>query len=60
MRSVLIYTDEEGYWIAEVPSLPGCHTFGETREEALNKIREAVEVYIEALAQDGFPVPDVI
>ena len=58
MRNVLLYTDEDGYWIAEVPSLPGCHTFGETREEALEKIKEAIEVYVEALEQDGLPVPD--
>jgi predicted RNase H-like HicB family nuclease len=57
-RHVLVYTDEEGYWIAEVPSLPGCHTFGQTREEALRKIREAIEVYIEALQQDNLPVPE--
>ena len=58
MRHVLLYTDEDGYWIAEVPSLPGCNTFGETRAEALVKIKEAIEVYIEALAQDGLPVPE--
>ena len=58
MRHVLLYTDEDGYWIAEVPSLPGCNTFGETRNEALVKIREAIEVYIEALEQDHLPVPD--
>lgn len=57
MRNVLLYTDEDGYWIAEVPSLPGCHTFGETRAEALEKIKEAIEVYIEALEQDGLEVP---
>ena len=57
MRNVLLYTDEEGYWIAEVPSLPGCHTFGETRGEALEKIKEAIEVYIEALEADGLDVP---
>jgi len=58
MRHVLVYTDEDGYWIAEVPSLPGCNTFGATRDEALTKIREAIGVYIEALEQDGLPVPE--
>ena len=57
-RHILLYTDEEGYWIAEVPSLPGCHSFGETRDEALTNVQEAIEVYIEALEQDGLPVPD--
>jgi predicted RNase H-like HicB family nuclease len=58
MRKVLLYTDEDGYWIADVPSLPGCHTFGLTRDEAMVKIREAIAVYIEALEQDGLPVPE--
>ncbi|MBZ0295230.1 MAG: type II toxin-antitoxin system HicB family antitoxin [Anaerolineae bacterium] len=56
-RNVLLYTDEDGIWIAEVPSLPGCNSFGETREDALNRIREAIEVYIEALEQDGLTIP---
>jgi predicted RNase H-like HicB family nuclease len=48
-RFVLLYLNTDGYWSAEVPSLPDCHTFGETRAEALEKIRGAIEVYIEAL-----------
>lgn len=58
MRRVLLYTDEEGNWIAEVPSLPGCGSEGKTREEALANVQEAIEVYIEALEQDGLPVPE--
>lgn len=58
MRHVLLYTDEEGNWIAEVPSLPGCHSDGKTREEALERVKEAIEVYIEALEQDHIEVPD--
>ncbi|MBI5960655.1 MAG: type II toxin-antitoxin system HicB family antitoxin [Chloroflexi bacterium] len=57
MRRVLLYTDEENNWIAEVPSLPGCGSEGKTRDEALTNIQEAIEVYIEALEQDGLPVP---
>lgn len=57
MRRVLLYTDEEGNWIAEVLSLPGCGSEGKTREEALANVREAIEVYIEALAQDGLSIP---
>jgi predicted RNase H-like HicB family nuclease len=57
MRRVLLYTDEEGNWIAEVPSLPGCGSEGRNRNEALANVREAIEVYIEALEQDGLPVP---
>ena len=58
MRHVLLYTDEEGNWIAEVPSLPGCVSDGRTREEAIERVKEAIEVYIEALMQDDLPVPD--
>lgn len=58
MRYILLYTDEDGVWIAEVPSLPGCHSDGTTREEAIERVKEAIEVYIEALAEDGLPVPD--
>jgi predicted RNase H-like HicB family nuclease len=58
MRHVLIYTDENGEWCASVPSLPGCNSQGETREEALANIKEAMDLYIETLIEDGYPVPD--
>ena len=57
MRNVLLYTDEDGVWIADVPSLPGCSSFGETCEHALQNVQEAIEVYIESLEEDGLPVP---
>ncbi len=57
MRNVLLYTDEEGYWIAEVPSLPGCGSDGKTREEALERAKEAIQSYTEALEADSLPVP---
>jgi predicted RNase H-like HicB family nuclease len=43
--------------IFTVPSLPGCHSQGETVEEALANIKEAIELYIEVLKEDGLPVP---
>lgn len=58
MRHVLLYLDEEGNWIAEVPSLPGCVSDGRTRDEAIERVKEAIEVYIEALEQDNLPVPE--
>jgi len=58
MRHVLLYTDEDGAWIAEVPSLPGCGSDGDTRDEALERVKEAIQVYIEALQEDGLPIPD--
>ncbi len=44
---VVLEQDETGAYIAEVPVLPGCHTFGATREEALSNIREAIALYLE-------------
>ncbi|MCC7448263.1 MAG: type II toxin-antitoxin system HicB family antitoxin [Anaerolineae bacterium] len=57
MRQVIIYTDENGEWCASCPSLPGCHSQGETREATIANIRDAIEAYIEALEVDGLPVP---
>jgi predicted RNase H-like HicB family nuclease len=44
---VIIEPGEDGYFVARVPSLKGCWSQGKTREEALNNIREAVELYLE-------------
>jgi len=58
MRQVLIYPGEDGFWVAECPSLPGCISQGETRETAVINIREAIEGYVLALQDDGLPVPE--
>ena len=58
MRQVLIYPGEDGYWVAECPSLPGCVSQGATRQEAVTNIREAIEGYIEVLKEDGLAVPE--
>ncbi len=57
MRQVIIYAGEDGYWVAECPSLPGCISQGKTREEAIANIREAIQGYVAALQEDGLPVP---
>jgi predicted RNase H-like HicB family nuclease len=57
MRQVILTPGEDGYWVAEVPSLPGCISQGKTREEALANIREAIDGYIAALKEDGLIVP---
>jgi predicted RNase H-like HicB family nuclease len=57
---VLIETDEDGVFVAEVPSLPGCVSQGATREEALVNIKEAIAVYLESLEAHGEPVPPPI
>jgi len=58
MRQVIIYSGEDGYFIAECPSLPGCISQGGTREEAVSNIKEAIHAYIAALEEDGLPVPE--
>ena len=57
MRQVILYPGEDGFWVAECPSLPGCISQGETREKAISNIREAIEGYILALKDDKLPVP---
>jgi predicted RNase H-like HicB family nuclease len=58
MRHVILYTDEDGYWIAECPSLPGCNSQGATKDEAIANIKEAIELYIEVLQERGKPIPE--
>lgn len=58
MRQVLLYQDEDGYWVVEVPSLPGCLSQGETEAEALANIKEAIELYIDVLKEQGKPIPE--
>ena len=57
VRQVVLYPGENGYWIAECPSLAGCISQGESRQEAIASIKEAIETYIAALEDDGLPVP---
>jgi predicted RNase H-like HicB family nuclease len=57
---VEIEQDEDGYFIAEVPSLPGCMSQGQTREEATLNVQEAIVAYLESLAKHGDPVPPPI
>ena len=58
MRQVVIYPGEDGYWVAECPSLPGCVSQGETRDEAIINIKDAIEGCIAVLEEDGLPVPE--
>jgi predicted RNase H-like HicB family nuclease len=58
MRQVLLFRDEDGGWVVQCPSLPGCISQGDTREEAIANIKEAIELYVEVLRDDGKPVPE--
>ncbi len=57
---VLIEQDEDGMYVAEAPSLPGCISQGRTREEAVENIREAMAVYLESLEAHNEPIPPPI
>ena len=58
MRHIVIHDAEEGGYWAEVPSLPGCVSEGETLDEVISNIKEAIDLYVEGLIEDGQPVPD--
>ena len=58
MRQVIVYPGEDGYWVVECPSLPGCISQGSTKEEAVANIKEAIRGYVAALEEDNLPVPE--
>jgi predicted RNase H-like HicB family nuclease len=51
--SVVIERDEEGYYVASVPALPGCHTQARSLDELMNRIREAIAVCLEVKAEES-------
>ncbi len=56
-RIVLEPDPEDGGYVVRCPALPGCYSQGNTREEALSNIREAIEAYLESLRKDKLPIP---
>lgn len=58
MRGVVIYSGDDGYWVAECPSLPGCVSQGKTKADAIANIREAIEGWIETAEAHGQNVPE--
>ena len=57
-RRVLLYPGEDGFIVAEVPSLPGCTSQGRTRDEALANVRESICLHEEARRERGEPLPE--
>lgn len=53
----VVIEPDEGRYYAEVPALPGCHSWGYTYEEALKNIKEALEVWLEVKKEEGEPIP---
>ena len=58
MRTVIVYKDPESdAFLAEVPSLPGCHSDGASADEAAQNVKEAIDLMIEYLRDNGQEVP---
>ena len=57
---VLLEQDEDGVFVAQVPTLPGCLTQGGSRREALDNIRDAIEIYLESLESHDDAIPPSI
>ena len=55
---VVVYKEPSGGYSVLCPSLPGCHSQGETLEDALQNVREAIELYVEVLEEDGIALPE--
>ncbi|MEH1819839.1 MAG: type II toxin-antitoxin system HicB family antitoxin [Nostoc sp.] len=54
--NVILDRDEDGVWIVECPSIPGCISQGQTREEALENIKDAIAACLEVRAEFGLPL----
>ena len=54
--NVTIERDEDGVWITECPSIPGCVSQGETKDEAIENIKDAIKVCLEVRAEKGLPL----
>jgi predicted RNase H-like HicB family nuclease len=54
--ATVLDSDEDGMWISECPSIPGCVSQGKTREEALPNIKEAIALCLEVRAERGMPL----
>jgi len=57
---ILIEQDEDGVFVAECPSLPGCISQGKTRKEAIDNIQDAIKGYLESLRKHNEPIPPSI
>jgi len=57
---ILIEQDEDGIFVAECPSLPGCVSQGKTRREAVENIQDAIRGYLESLRRHNEPIPPPI
>jgi len=54
--SVTLDRDEDGIWVVECPSIPGCVSQGQTRQEALDNIKDAISACLQVRAERGMPL----
>ncbi len=54
--NVILDRDEDGVWIVECPSIPGCVSQGETREKALENIKDAIALCLQVRSERGLPL----
>jgi len=54
---VVITRGEDGYFVAEIPVIPGCISQGKTRKEAISNIKEAAELCLESMEEEGWTLP---
>ena len=54
----VFYSDEDGGWIADIPDLSACSSFGATAEEAVAEVERAKEAWLEAARESGRPIPE--
>jgi predicted RNase H-like HicB family nuclease len=57
-RYAIVFEDAGANWAAYVPDLPGCVATGDTVDDVARLIREAIELHLEGMAEDGLPIPE--
>jgi predicted RNase H-like HicB family nuclease len=55
---ILYWSDKDKLYVAEVPELPGCSAHGKSREEALEQISQAIQLWVETAKEFGDPIPE--
>ncbi|HEY3139410.1 MAG TPA: type II toxin-antitoxin system HicB family antitoxin [Blastocatellia bacterium] len=54
--NITLDRDEDGVWIAECPSIPGCVSQGKTKQEAVENVKDAIALCLEVRAENGLPL----
>ncbi len=53
---ITLYQDEDGFWVVACPAIPGCISQGDTRDEAIENIKDAIQGCLEVRAERGMPL----